>query len=269
MCGCGQVCAHTCAGVDRSERPGPQSPGLGPHPMCLGVQGAWPVWAGVDETWACTGGRGQRQALAQYSPGPTWRGLSFGPEDLLSNGETKGSSLPQPAPPRGGLLPVNPGEPALPRPSHNMGLRQVSPRPPAKERDKDGPWERCRDRSRQRSGIESWNRVLLWPCSSEQGQGTAVEFCSWMWASRSPREPWPLLWGGDSCRGGSPHWRVSSPLRASVSSPVEQRVPPPPRSPLEGWRPKVISGTRQWSRHALLPDWEWGDEPGPGEEGAE
>lgn len=39
----------------------------------------------------------------------------------------------------GGLLPVNPGEPALPHPSHNMGLKQVPPRPP-KERDKGGPW---------------------------------------------------------------------------------------------------------------------------------
>lgn len=132
-----------------------------------------------------------------------------------------------------------------------------------------GPGERRCDRPRQRSGIESWNRALLWPCSSELGQGTAVEFCSRMWASRSPREPRPLGWGRDPCRGGSPNWRVSSPLRASVSLPVEQRGPPPPRAPLEGWRPKVISGTRQWSRHTLLADWERGDEPGAGEEGAE
>lgn len=151
---------------------------------------------------------------------------SRGPAVKWGNqGQQPASAHPAP----GGLLPVNPGEPALPRP-HNMVLRQVSSRPP-KERDKDGPWERCRDTSRQHSGIESWNRVLLWPCSSEQGQGTAVEFCSQMWASRSPREPWPLRWGGDPCRGGSPHWWVSSPLRASVSSPVEQRAPllPGPR----------------------------------------
>lgn len=242
-------------------------------------------WAHIPCVWVCRalgpcGRVWMRRGRAQVGAGRDRRSLSThqAPRGAASAlvqrtccqmGKPRAAACLSPPRPGGGLLPVNPGEPALPRPSHNMGLRQVSPRPPAKERDKDGPWERCRDRSRQRSGIESWNRVLLWPCSSEQGQGTAVEFCGWMWASRSPREPWPLLWGGDSCRGGSPHWRVSSPLRASVSSPVEQRVPPPPRSPLEGWRPKVISGTRQWSRHALLLDWEWGDEPGPGEEGAE
>lgn len=47
------------------------------------------------------------------------------------------------------------------------------------------------------------------------------------------------------------------------------RTETPPQSPLEDWRHKVISGTRQWSLHALLPDWEGRDELGAGEEGAE
>lgn len=69
--------------------------------------------------------------------------------------------------------------------------------------------------------------------------------------------------------------RREPPLVGLVPSPsfcfltCRTESPPPPWSPLEGWRPKVISGTRQWSRHALLPDWERGDEPGAGEEGAE
>ena len=44
---------------------------------------------------------------------------------------------------------------------------------------------------------------------------------------------------------------------------------PPPQSPLEGWRHKVISGTRLWSLYMLLLDWEGRDELGAGEEGAE
>ena len=151
------------------------------------------VRAGVDETWARTGGPGERQALTQYLPGPYVARpqlCSRGPAVKWGNGGQQPASAP---PPR---APACKSRRTSPAPSFSQHGAQTSVPLPPSERARMGPRERRCDRSRERSGIQ----VLLWPCSSEQGQGIAMEFRSWMWALRSPREPWPLRWGGDPWR---------------------------------------------------------------------
>lgn len=68
--------------------------------------------------------------------GPTWRSLSFVPEDLLSNGETEGGSLPR-QPPCG--APACKSRRASPAPSFSQHGAQTSVPLPPRERDKDGP----------------------------------------------------------------------------------------------------------------------------------
>lgn len=112
-------------------------------------------WAHIPSVWVCSalgpcGEAWMRRGHAQVGVGRDRRSVSThqAPRGAASAlvqrtccqmGKPRAAACLSLSPHPGGLLPVNPGEPALPHPSHNMGLKQVPPRPP-KERDKGGPW---------------------------------------------------------------------------------------------------------------------------------